>query len=134
MGEHASEVKRARALLKQGEHQKVLDLLRPWLAEHDDDATAWETLGAACYGLQLWESCEDAARQVVFLRPDSARAWSNLGTILRKLGRYEQARQAQVRAIELNPGYDRARLEMDRLRRTVERDKEPPDDLMDDLC
>jgi tetratricopeptide (TPR) repeat protein len=120
MSEHATEVSKARAMLKKGEYQKVLDLLRPWLAEHTADHSGWEALGAAYYGLKLYDAAEEAARKVTFLTPDSARAWSNLGTMQRKLGQYERARQSQVRAIELDPGYDRARLELDRVRQATE--------------
>ncbi len=133
MSDHANTVERARALLKQAEYQQVVDLMLPWLAEHGDDASAWETLGAAYYGMRLWEAAEEAARRVIFLRPANARAWSNLGTLLRKLKRLEEARQAQVRAIELDPGYDRARLELRRVHQAIERDREASDELFDSL-
>jgi adenylate cyclase len=133
VGEKADAVEQARALLKQAEYQKVLDLLVPWLAEHEGDASGWETLGAAYFGMRLFEGAEEAAQRVLRLQPDSARAWSNLGTMLRKLGRYEQARQAQVRAIELDPGYDRARLELGRVHEAIEREQEPPPEPFDEL-
>jgi uncharacterized protein HemY len=133
VGDHAKRVSRARALLKKADFQGVVELMLPWLAAHGDDASAWETLGAAYYGMHLWEAAEDAARHAIAIRPNSARAWSNLGTLLRKLGRYEEARQAQVRAIELDPDYDRARLELKRVHEAIELEAESSDELFDSL-
>ncbi len=131
MSDHAQRVRRARELLKQADFQGVVELMRPWLAAHEDDASGWETIGAAYYGMRLWEASEEAARRALALRPESARAWSNLGTLLRKLGRLEEARQAQVHAIELDPDYDRARLELKRVHQAIEFEKEPSDELFD---
>ena len=133
MADHAKRVSRARGLLKQADFQGGVELMLPWVAAHGDDATGWETLGAAYYGMRLWEAAEEAARKVIALRPDSARAWSNLGTLLRKLGRNEEARQAQVHAIELDPGYDRARLELKRVHEAIELGKDSSEELFDSL-
>ena len=110
-------VAQAKDLIQRGQYQEVTDLLEPWLADKPDDADGWAVLGAAHFELARWTDAEQAARQVVRLRPDSAREWCNLGVVLRKLGQLEHAAAAQQRALDLDASYERASTEMRKLSR-----------------
>jgi hypothetical protein len=107
MREGEDALARAEKLLSHKQYRAVVDLLSPWVRKHPDDARAWELLATAYLKLQDWPRAEQAAGQVVRLRPNSPRAWSNWGAMLRRLGGVHEAARAQRKALEIELGHAR---------------------------
>jgi len=110
-----SVVANARELMERGQRRAAIELLRLWVTDNPDDASAWAVLGAAHFELESWVEAEKAASEALRLRPDSAREWCNWGMLLRKLARLGEAERAQYHALTLDPSYNRARTELRKL-------------------
>jgi len=106
-----SPVEEAKEYIRRGQRRIAVELLEPWVEEHDDDASAWSVLAAAYYELDNFAAAAAAARRAAKLKP-SARNWCNYGMILRKIGRLEEAERIQYRVLTLDSDYDRARTEL----------------------
>ncbi len=110
-------VDEARRLIENGQPQKAIEILRPYLEQNGDDIHGWSALAAAHFGLEQWGEARNAAVRTIELDPDNPRYWSNLGTIDRKAGYLKSASEAQRRALELDPLSEQANTELRKLRK-----------------
>lgn len=81
---------------------------RAFMAEHPDDAAAWELLSSALWWREAIGESESAAQKAVELAPNDPSVYMAAAQVARRAGRPEEAVQHTTRAIELDPSLERA--------------------------
>ena len=114
--DHDDVLQQAHVLVEEQRFEEAVQLLTPWTTHHPTEVRGWEYLATAYFKQEHYDKAEDAARNVLRLRPGDAATWSNLGMLLRKLGRLGEAEHAQRRALRMDASYQRANVELSKLR------------------
>ncbi len=103
---------RAQALMREGDLEGAVAVLKEVTAQNPADAMAWQMMGAALGALGQTDEAIGAFQKAVELGPTSARAQFNLAIALIKAERSSEARSHLERALALDPGYEQARAKL----------------------
>lgn len=90
--------------IDRGEFGRALDLLKPYLEQHRDDAKAWNNAGIAFLMLNELERAHAAFKRAHRLTPDDPLVLTNYGRTLTRMDRAQEAAPLHRRALELLPG------------------------------
>ncbi len=89
--------------IDRGEFSRALDLLKPWLETHRDDAKAWNNAGIAFLMLGELERAHAAFKRAHRLTPDDPLVLTNYGRTLTRMNRPHEAAPLHRKALELLP-------------------------------
>jgi tetratricopeptide (TPR) repeat protein len=98
-----SEVKRAADMLRQGDVDGGIALLRELLARNPGNAHALFVLGLGYTRKKMYPEAVSALKEVTRLTPAFAGAWFELGVCLKELGQADEALAAYRKNLELDP-------------------------------
>ncbi|MGC4047512.1 MAG: tetratricopeptide repeat protein [Armatimonas sp.] len=103
---------RAQALMREGELEGAVAVLKEVTTQNPGDAMAWQMMGAALGALGQTDDSIGAFQQAAELQPTSARVQFNLAVALVKSDRNSEARSHLEKALALDPGYEQARAKL----------------------
>ena len=92
----------ARGLAADEQHQEVVDLLIPWLADSPESDELWSLMGRAQYELGRFLKAEGAYRKSLRARPDDTDRMTALGDAQRRQGRPDDALTTYRRALSID--------------------------------
>lgn len=102
MSETGDKLKQGRRLLRAGDFESAVDILRQFTAENPDDAPAFEALGTACFAIGDNDGALKAFQRASQLVPQESRVFVNLGAVHNRRREFKQALDVLRKALAKN--------------------------------
>ena len=105
-GAYDQSYKRAIKYYNEGEYDKALPLLKPYVSSKPDNADAWFTLARCYYKLKKYDESIESYKQVLRIEPNDALTYNNIANNYLIIRNYDEAMKYCNKSIELDPtGY-----------------------------
>ncbi len=117
-------IQQAQTMMSKGQYEEALILIKPYLADHDQDGLALQVAAEAYRNVGKLDESVELYRKATKLRYEQASAFAGMASSLYLLGEPERAEAAAKEALSIDPLCTNATLVLGMIRGDQQRDDE----------